>query len=199
MDASGVHTDSPLGVSVLALVRMAPSPHRRFFRISPGPSGSRSEQLFIANWTPLSINVHVDCYSADGTLVSDGDVSGAVAARTRERASLSIQRDVEYDEDGNYYDGDEGWFVLFATGPVAPAVRYMSSTYVETGAEWVPIEAVAEFTVDVAPPPPYVAGAAAPEGAGDAAPDESFVAVLSVDQAEEWFAFARGGVRRPPR
>ena len=38
----------------------------------------------------------------------------------------------------------------------------MSSTYVESTEQWVPIEAVAEFTVDVAPPPPYVAGAAAP-------------------------------------
>lgn len=151
--------------------------------------------LYLVNATPLPINVHVDCYTEAGVLVTGVSVTGIIEPRQRRDASLMDAREVAVREpNGDYNDCDEGWFELWATGPVTPAAVYSYFHLSGASKEYVvPVEPAELPTAVAAPPPPYVPGEPAPEGVGAA----SFEANLAVDQAEEWFAASRSG--RPMR
>lgn len=153
--------------------------------------------VYIANSRSAAISIHVDCYLSNGTLDTGVRVSANVAPRTRFQASLQPTRAPVLAANGDFRDGGEGWFHLWADGPVTPAamIVLIHTNPQERGVDMVvpvrPVDieaAVAEVT------PPYVEVEAAPEGVGGAA-EESLEANLTLDETVAWFASARTGRR----
>jgi hypothetical protein len=113
-----------------------------------------------------------------------------------------VRREVEREPNGDYSDGQEGWFQLWANGPLTPGVlfRYMIAPAADFNYQYpVPIEPVEIETAIAEAAPPYVPAVAAPEGVG--AGGGPFEANLSVEEAQEWFESVRAGrpFRRPDK
>jgi len=139
--------------------------------------------VYVVNsWgTPLSI--HVDCYLADGMLEAGVRVATAVPPLQRFQASLAPLRAPTPDANGNYRDEGEGWFQLWATGPVTPAAVFMTihsprqAAYVVLPVEPAELEPVAEVT------PPLAT----------TTPAEDVIENLSLEETVEWFESVRTG------
>ncbi len=152
--------------------------------------------LYVANSRSTAISVHVDCYLSDGTLDTGVRVSADVGARRRFQASLQPTRAPATLPNGDFRDGGEGWFHLWANGPVTPAamIVLIHTNPEERGVDMViPVKPV-EIETAVAAAPPYVEVEAAPEGGGGAA-GAALEANLTLDEAVMWFASARTGRR----
>ena len=147
--------------------------------------------LYVANSRSAAISIHVDCYLSDGTLETGVRVATNVGALQRFRASLLPTRAPQMQANGDYRDGGQGWFQLWADGPVTPAA--VITVILGTPFEMVvPLEPVEIEAVAVAEAPPWVTAEAAPEGAGAAAED-SLEANLSLEESREWFESVRSG------
>jgi hypothetical protein len=145
--------------------------------------------LYVANSWGAPLSIHVDCYLGDGTPEAGVTCSGPVGAHQRLKASLNPTRAPVTDEYGDYNERGEGWFQLWANGPVTPAAMTL---VIFTIPGWSPMELVVpvqpaeiEPVADVAPT--HVEVQAAPEGAAAAATLEH----LSLPDAMAWFESAR--------
>ena len=150
--------------------------------------------VYIANSRSSAISVHVDCYLSDGTLETGVRVSTDVAARNRFQASLQPTRAPVMDAYGDFRDGGEGWFHLWANGPVTPAamIVLVHTNPQERGVDMVvPVRPI-EIETAVADAPPYVEAHAAPEG-GAGAEEATLETNLTIDEAAAWFASVRTG------
>jgi hypothetical protein len=154
--------------------------------------------LYVANSWSAPISIHVDCYLSDGTPETGVTVSGSVGARQRLKTSLNPTRaPATVSASGDFTDGGEGWFQLWANGPVTPAAMTLVIFSVPG---WSPMELIVPVepveiepaAVDVAPP--HVEVEAAPEGGGGAA-EGTLETHLSVPEAVAWFESARTGRR----
>jgi len=149
--------------------------------------------LYVANSRSTAISIHVDCYLSDGTLDTGVRASTDVAARQRFQASLLPTRAPVTLPNGDFRDGGEGWFHLWANGPVTPAamIVLIHTNPEERGVDMViPVRPV-DIETAVAAAPPHVEVEAAPEGGGGA----TLEANLTLDEAVAWFASARTGRR----
>ena len=152
--------------------------------------------LYVANSRSTAISIHVDCYLSDGTLDTGVRASTDVAARQRFQASLLPTRAPVTLPNGDFRDGGEGWFHLWANGPVTPAamIVLIHTNPEERGVDMViPVKPV-DFETAVADAPPYVEAEAAPEGVGGAA-GAALEANLTLEEAVAWFASVRTGHR----
>jgi len=152
--------------------------------------------LFVANSRSTAISIHVDCYLSDGTLDTGVRASTDVAARQRFQASLLPTRAPVTLPNGDFRDGGEGWFHLWANGPVTPAamIVLIHTNPEERGVDMViPVKPV-DIETAVADAPPYVEAEAAPEGVGGAA-GATLEANLTLEEAVAWFASVRTGHR----
>jgi hypothetical protein len=153
--------------------------------------------LYVANSWSAPISIHVDCYLSDGTPETGVTVSGNVGARQRLKTSLNPTRAPTTSASGDFTDGGEGWFELWANGPVTPAAMTLIIFAIPG---WSPMELIvplrpAEIEPAVAEAaPPHVEVAGAPEGAGAAA-EGGLEAHLSVPEAVAWFESVRSGRR----
>jgi hypothetical protein len=153
--------------------------------------------LYVANSWSAPISIHVDCYLSDGTPEPGVTVSGNVAARQCLKAALNPTREPTVSASGDFTDGGDGWFELWANGPVTPAA--MTLVILSPGF-WSPMELVvplrpAEIEPAVAEvAPPHVEVGAAPEGGGGAA-EGRLEAHLSVPEAVAWFESVRSAHR----
>ena len=150
--------------------------------------------LYVANSRSAAISIHVDCYLSDGTPETGVRVATDVGALQRFEASLMSTRAPQMQSNGDYREGGEGWFQLWANGPVAPAAVITVILGQSPFELVVPLEPVdIEPVVAVAEAaPPLVTAMAAPEGA---AAEESLEANLSLDESREWFESVRSGRR----
>jgi hypothetical protein len=153
--------------------------------------------LYIANSWSVPISIHVDCYLSDGTPETGVSCSGAVGARQRLKAALNPTRTPAMDANGDFSDSGEGWFQLWANGPVTPAAMTLIVFEIPG---WTPMELVVPVEpVEIEPAvaeaaPPHVEVEAAPEGGGGAA-EETLEAHLSLPEAMAWFESVRSGRR----
>jgi hypothetical protein len=95
---------------------------------------------------------------------------------------------------GDFSDAGEGWFHLWANGPVTPAgmiVLIHASPEVRGVDMVIPVKPV-DIETAVADAPPYVEVEAAPKGGGGAA-DATLEGNLTLDEAVAWFASVRTG------
>lgn len=153
--------------------------------------------LYVANSWSAPINVYVECRLSDGMLETGVNCSGPVGASQRLKASLNPTRAPVTSANGDFNESGDGWFQLWADGPVTPAAMTLVIFFIPG---WSPMELVvpvepAELepaAVDVAPP--HVEVPAAPEGGGAA--DTGGIEHLSLPDAVAWFERARSG--RPP-
>jgi hypothetical protein len=150
--------------------------------------------LYVANSWSVPISIYVECYLSNGTLEPGVTVSGSVGAQQRLKSSLNPTRPPPMvAANGDFRDGGEGWFQLWANGPVTPAAMTLVIFAVPG---WSPMELVVPVepveiepaAVDVAPV--HVEREAAPEG-GAAASEASFETHLSIPEAVQWFESAR--------
>jgi hypothetical protein len=150
--------------------------------------------IYIANSRSSAISVHVDCYLSDGTLDTGVRVFADVAPRNRFQASLQPTRAPLVDANGDFRDAGEGWFHLWANGPVTPAamIVLIHTSPEERGVDTViPVRPI-DIETAVADAPPYVPVEAAPEGVGGAE-EATLEANLTIDEAASWFASIRTG------
>ena len=126
--------------------------------------------LYVANSRSAAISIHVDCYLSDGTPETGARVATDVGALQRFEASLMSTRAPQMQSNGDYREGGEGWFQLWANGPVAPAAVITVILGQSPFELVVPLEPVdIEPVVAVAEAaPPLVTAMAAPEGAAAA-------------------------------
>lgn len=152
--------------------------------------------LYVANSWSAPISIHVECYLSDGSLEAGVNVSGNVGARQLLKSSLNPTRaPAMVAANGDFRDGGEGWFQLWANGPVTPAAMTLVIFSVPG---WSPMELVVPVEpVEMEPAaaevtPPHVEVGAAPEGGAGAA-EGMAEAHLAVPEAVEWFERARSG------
>lgn len=152
--------------------------------------------LYVANSWSVPISIHVDCFLSDGTPEPGVTVSGNVDARQRLKASLNPTRPPPMvAANGDFNDGGDGWFELWANGPVTPAAMTL---VIFSLPGWSPMELVVPVRpVEIEPAaveaaPPHVEVEGAPEGGGGAA-EERIEAHLSVPEAVAWFESVRSG------
>jgi len=115
-----------------------------------------------------------------------------VGARQRLKAALNPTRTPVFDASGGFMDGGEGWFQLWANGPVSPAAMTL---VIFNLPEWSPMELIVPLepaeiepaAVEVAPPHVEVEGA--PEG------QAKLEAHLPLPEAMAWFESVRSGDR----
>jgi hypothetical protein len=152
--------------------------------------------VYIANSRSAAISIHVDCYLSDGTLDTGVRVAADVAPRNRFQASLLPTRAPVLAPNGDFRDGGEGWFHLWANGPVTPAamIVLIHTSPEQRGVDMVvPVKPVEiEAAAVAAEAPPYVEVEAAPEGVAGAA-EETLEANLTPEEAVAWFASVRTG------
>jgi hypothetical protein len=156
---------------------------------------ANTTMLYVVNSRSAAISIHVDCYLSDGTPEPGVRVSADVATRTRFQASLLPTRTPAMAPNGDFRDGGEGWFHLWANGPVTPAAMFVliQTSHEQRGVDMVlPVKPVDIEAVAVAEAPPYVEVEAAPEGVGGAA-EETLEANLTPEEAVAWFASVRTG------
>ena len=147
--------------------------------------------VYVVNSRSAPISVHVDCYLSDGTLETGVRVAADVPPRQRFEASLMPIRAPIIDARGNYRDEGDGWFQLWANGPVTPAAVFktilapMNPVWVVLPVEPVELEpAVAEAAPPVATTTPAAEGGAA---------QDAIEANLSLDETVAWFESVRSG------
>lgn len=168
------------------------SPAGSIFESPHSTTQASTTVLYVANSRSTPISLYVDCYTSDGVLEAGVKVFGDVGARQRRQASLHPTRAPQLQPNGDFMDGGQGWFQLWANGPVTPAA--VSAGIIGSATELVvPLEPV-EIETAVADAPPYVTAEAAPEGGGGAA-DEALEANLSLPEAIAWFESVRSGRR----
>ena len=144
--------------------------------------------LYVANSWGAPLSIHVDCYLGDGTPKAGVSCSGSVGAYQRLEASLNPTRAPVTDAYGDYNESGEGWFQLWANGPVTPAAMTLvifaipgwSPMELVVPVEPAAIEPVAEVT------PTHVEVEAAPEGGGAAA-EGTLERHLPLPEAMAWF------------
>ena len=149
--------------------------------------------VYVVNSRSAPISVHVDCYLSDGTLENGVRVAGDVPPRQRFQASLMPIRAPIIDARGNYRDRGEGWFQLWANGPVTPAAVFMT-ILAPMNPVWivVPVEPVELEPAVAEAAPPLATTTPASEGVGGAAED-AVEANLSLDETVAWFESVRSG------
>jgi hypothetical protein len=148
--------------------------------------------VYVANSRSTAISVHVDCYLSDGTPETGVRVAADIGPRRRFEASLMPIRPPLIQANGDYRDSGEGWFQLWADGPVTPAAVFTTILGRDAVEIVMPLrrveleEAVAEAA------PPRATTTAAAEGVGDAG-EEQVEANLSLSESIEWVESVRAG------
>jgi hypothetical protein len=151
--------------------------------------------LYVANSRSTPIGIHVDCYTSDGVLERAVVVATDVAPLTRFEASLLPFRAPVVDARGDFDERGEGWFHLWATGPVTPAANF--ETILHTQHAWdtprpvVPVEI--EVLAEAAPPRPPTTTLAEAE-----AVEANLSRAETLDWLEGVAAGRRFERRRPP-